>query len=612
MPGFADGPLTDLLTPDSLAGHQLDWAPFPTITDRERWARIPDGIRAEVCDDAETAAAQVWPEITASLWQDYLRTGIRTRYEDAHFGRRQQLTALVCRAGVVGTVDDPLVDRLWALMEESSWCLPPHDPQPLPDVTRPVVDLFAAQTGALVALAHQVLGPALDRISPHLRHRMAAEVDQRILTPYRTRDDWRWFGVERARVNNWNPWINLNVAIAGLCVLDDPQSRRDLLVRIGHSVDTYLACMPTDGGCTEGQSYWTLSAAKVCDLTQVIDQATDGAIAATSLPQVVAAARYPVAMHIDGRFMVQHADGGGRVDQNPQLFARYGRAVDNTELQALARHLRDLPREPGTSRQGNLWERLNEIFDLDHLTAEASPAPYRGVSWFETTQVLTVRERSGTSDGLFLAVKGGHNAEEHNHNDVGSFSIALDGQPLIVDTGANTYTAQTFGPRRYDLWTMQSSWHNLPRINGQDQLSGDQFRAGEVSVTGIEPDAITTSFDAELARAWGSEVGLQSWRRHLELDRHHQLVRLTDHWDLTEPYGLDLPLVCAAAPQVDGATTRVGDLVIDHPGLAARVEIQPIPAGDRLEPTWGRQLWRLVLHPETPQVRGSWQLSFHR
>src|SRR5690606_19724534 len=182
----------------------------------------------------------------------------------------------------------------------------------------------------------------------------------------------------------------------------------------------------------------------------------------------------------------------------------------------------------------------------------------------------------------------------------------------IVDAGVNTYTAETFGPRRYDLWTMQSGWHNLPRINGQDQLPGHQFHAREVTVDGLEPDAVRTSFDAEIAPAWSTEVGLQSWRRRLELDRGEHLVQLTDQWDLVELYGLDLPLVCAVEPHVENQSTTVGDLVITHPGLTGWVEIQPIPAGDRLEPAWGRQLWRLVLHPESPLPQGSWQLTLRR
>ena len=82
--------------------------------------------------------------------------------------------------------------------------------------------------------------------------------------------------------------------------------------------------------------------------------------------------------------------------------------------------------------------------------------------------------------GLTLAVKGGHNGEHHNHNDVGSFVVASDGVPVIVDAGRPTYTAQTFGPDRYAIWTMQSGWHNVPVIGGREQLPGAAHAARDV------------------------------------------------------------------------------------------------------------------------------------
>ena len=47
-------------------------------------------------------------------------------------------------------------------------------------------------------------------------------------------------------------------------------------------------------------------------------------------------------------------------------------------------------------------------------------------------------------------MKGGHNAENHNHNDVGSFVVALGRATPLVDPGSEVYTARTFSPRRYD------------------------------------------------------------------------------------------------------------------------------------------------------------------
>jgi hypothetical protein len=69
-------------------------------------------------------------------------------------------------------------------------------------------------------------------------------------------------------------------------------------------------------------------------------------------------------------------------------------------------------------------------------------------------------------------MKGGHNAEHHNHNDVGSYVVALAGQTPLVDPGAEVYTARTFGPNRYQSAVLNSFGHPVPRVAGTLQATG--------------------------------------------------------------------------------------------------------------------------------------------
>ena len=92
--------------------------------------------------------------------------------------------------------------------------------------------------------------------------------------------------------------------------------------------------------------------------------------------------------------------------------------------------------------------------------------------WLGNLQIMTARRGD-----YFVAMKGGHNGESHNHNDVGSFVIYANGAPLFIDPGVGEYTAKTFSKNRYDIWTMQSGYHNLPQINGFDQKDSKQYAA---------------------------------------------------------------------------------------------------------------------------------------
>src|SRR5919202_1922411 len=69
-------------------------------------------------------------------------------------------------------------------------------------------------------------------------------------------------------------------------------------------------------------------------------------------------------------------------------------------------------------------------------------------AWMPGIQVMTARVKDGSSQGLYLAAQGGHNAESHNHNDVGNFLVYADGKPAIIDVGVETYTAKTFSAKR--------------------------------------------------------------------------------------------------------------------------------------------------------------------
>jgi hypothetical protein len=78
-----------------------------------------------------------------------------------------------------------------------------------------------------------------------------------------------------------------------------------------------------------------------------------------------------------------------------------------------------------------------------------------------------------------IAIKAGHNAENHNHMDVGTYVLVFDEDYPAGDIGAPSYTAGAFD----DDNPARSSWgHPVPRINNTLQSKGIEFR-GEVLET---------------------------------------------------------------------------------------------------------------------------------
>jgi hypothetical protein len=95
-------------------------------------------------------------------------------------------------------------------------------------------------------------------------------------------------------------------------------------------------------------------------------------------------------------------------------------------------------------------------------------------SWFENAGILICRPPEKSTSRLAVALKGGHNNEHHNHNDVGSFVVVLDDKSLLLDPGGEVYTARTFSSRRYESKVLNSFGHPVPLVNGKLQRTGRQ------------------------------------------------------------------------------------------------------------------------------------------
>jgi hypothetical protein len=278
---------------------------------------------------------------------------------------------------------------------------------------------------------------------------------------------------------------------------------------------------------------------------------------------------------------------------------------------------------------------LMTVFGWDAMAAERGAAPPlpRDV-WFpsDDMQLMAARDREGSADGLYVAAWGAHNAQSHNHNDVGNAIVFVDGAPVIVDVGRPTYTAQTFSSKRYDIWAMQSAFHTLPTVNGQMQQDGAAFRA--VNVVYQSGDAMAALM-MDIAPAYPAAAGIAEWVRTVQLERGRQAViadafrlkaptadlsmNLMTPCDVSETDPGTLRLDCARqpAPGALGASKsgRSGgrpDVVV-FARFNARVQqarVERIDLDDRaLTSSWGGHLNRIVLTPREAVQQGTWTVT---
>lgn len=609
---------------------RAEYHPFATVTNRSVWEILPEVARQTLIRHGEDALAKELPPLPATLYLQYAREGNRSRFESVFFERRRLLHRLVLAecAEAKGRFLDGIANTLWSICEESTWCVPAHVGAQkagvgLPDVAEPIVDLFAAQTAVSVAWTLYLAGPELDRVSPHVRRRAALEVQRRILTPVMDRDfGWMGFGSKSrsSRPNNWNPWINASVLTAALTLEEDEARRIQLVHRILRSLDRFLQPYPEDGGCDEGPGYWSRAGGSVLDNLDLLFGATRGRLDVFKNPLIGEMGRFIHRAHIADDWFVDIGDCAAKTGIERELIFRYGRAIQDPQLQAMATSgvtVESLVQAADSIDLGRSLCALRDFHDI--LAGTAARMPFSRDVWLgsEDMQMMMARDREDSTDGFFVAAWGGHNAQSHNHNDVGNCLVFVDGQPVLVDLGAPTYTAKTFSSRRYEIPAMQSSYHNLPTINGVQQSAGQSYAARDVKRTVSETRA---SLTMDIAKAWPKEAAVTSWVRNVELERG-QALSISDTFELKDTHGTtSLNWITPIPVRLDGVgrilmplskgTTAVA-FTFDPAELEA--ELEPIALDDdRLERVWGKQVTRIVLRPKQKIARGSWTVRLSR
>lgn len=619
---------------------RTDYHPYPTIADRKAWSSLPEPVQKAQVERAATLLGFDYPALPATLFLQFSRMGNRRNYERPHFERRGALEILVtgeCIEGKGRFLDD-IVNGIWAICEETYWGVPAHirvqkAGNTLPDAAEPTVDLFAAETGNLLAWTHYLLGDRLDAVSPVVRERIALELDRRILTPLFERDDFHWMGFklrrDQRRVNNWNPWICSNWLATALLMEADEERRQQTVAKIMRAVDNFIDPYPEDGGCDEGPSYWGRAGASLFDNLELLHSASNGEIDVYAESKVQEIGRFVYRVHIDGDYYINFADAPALVYPDAVIVYKYGERIGDEAMMTHGRWLIDRQRlQQGYAAKSdirpiNFQRLLRGLFTVAEVDTAGAQPPFVRDVWLPDIEVMVARDRAGTAEGFFVGAKGGHNNESHNHNDVGNFVVYVDGKPVIVDAGVETYTAKTFSPERYTIWTMQSGYHSLlPTVDGVMQQPGLEYAARTVDYQASEENA---QLSLDIAAAYPLEAKITQWTRTVQLARGAQ-VTITDEYALSET--ANEIIVSVVTPcTVDLSQTGVvrfgertileervsgaGALSYDAGTFTASTETIPI-TDERLGGTWGESLTRVVLKAAKPKQQDRWQFSVTR
>lgn len=499
--------------------------PFPKYNNRKLWQNAANA-RLYIQRGEKALACGAFAAISAADYMRFSADGNRVDFETVYFEKRRRLTDLVmaeCCEGK-GRFSSRIIDGVWSICEESAWQLPAHNAYVrdttqllLPDVTRPVLDLFACETAALLAAVYYLFEGCLGNAGEFIEKRILHELKIRLVTPYLTQQFW-WMGNGDEQMNNWTAWCTQNVLITMFLTPQEKELQKKAVTKAAYSLDCFLKDYGEDGCCNEGAQYYRHAGLCLFGAAQVLSKTAPVAFESIwSLPKIKNIAEYILNMHVSDKYYINFADCSpvaGRCSVREFLFAQ---AVKSEALAAFAAADCRINHQPeGDIARINLYYVLQEAFNLKEAQAYCLPQPMPKDIYYSSVGVFVSH-----CSKFCLAAKAGGNADSHNHNDTGSVTVYKNGLPFIIDIGVESYCKKTFSPLRYEIWTMQSLWHNVVNFDNAQQLAGAEYCAKNVNTAFDETES---TISMSLKAAYDKAARLTEYSRSVKHIKEKEII----------------------------------------------------------------------------------------
>ncbi len=336
------------------------------------------------------------------------------------------------------------------------------------------VELTTALYAHTIAQTLYMMG---DKLSADLRKDAVAEIRKRAFDPVLNKIKTQNDAPENRFIemtNNYNHVCLSGVVGAALTVLEDKYERAVFAYIGEYYSQNGLKGFGDDGYCSEGVGYYNYGFGHYVMLRESLWQATGGKSDLFTAPKVLNIAWYPINIQIINGVSPAISDSrvGAKPDAEIMYYVSRNFGMGLTEYD-------NLTFEGQTD--GN---RISVMMVFPNSASANHPAKKPRSeeqiirSFFDRSSVLVSRPLPGTPCNMGVAFKGGNNAEHHNHNDVGSYTVALGDEIMAGDPGSIPYTADIFNPKfRYTYKTVGSYGHPVPLPAGKEQRPGADAKA---------------------------------------------------------------------------------------------------------------------------------------
>lgn len=461
--------------------------------------------------------------------------GSRVEYETKYFERRDRL---VCAFILYLVYEEEkymqdLIKTIKAILTEISWVVPAHLAGYDENLHYGHIDLFAAETAADLAEILYLIG---DKLPFETKENIMKELDGRTFNSFEERSFW-WEDLK----SNW-------AAVCAGCVgmaymLTKPDKFYEVKERILKVIDNFLSGYGEDGCCIEGIAYWEYGFGFFINFADMLYKFTNGKDDLLHSEKVAKIARYLDYAILREDVALSFSDGsrtysGINIGLYSYLYKNYSDVV-LPKIKTMIYREKTSHCRLSFAVRNFLWS------NPEDYTEEK---PMRVTTKYCADAKWYVAKR----DKYSFAAKAGHNKEEHNHNDVGSFIVATDKGQLLCDLGAMAYTRENFDLKtRYTFLNNSSLGHSVPIIDGKGQHYGEEY-FGEV----IKTDE--NCFEITLHNAY--ETNIKSITRKFRI--FDDKIQLTDSFEDADKHTVTERFVSVIKPEIVSGGIRIGECVL--------------------------------------------------
>lgn len=387
--------------------------------------------------------------------------------------------------------------------------------------------------------------------------------------------------------HNWNLVCNGGIAIGALAVADEePGLAGTLLAQAINSLPTAIASYAPDGAWGEGPGYWEYGTRYLVCVLAALSSALGTDFGLGEAPGLGGTGRFR--LHVTGPtgLFFNYADATPRAADEPSLFW-LARRFDDPAL-ALAGREAALGR---ASARDLLWyDERGTAADLTSLPLDAR---------YQATHLAFFRSAWNDKDAIYLGFKGGDNATNHAHLDLGTFVLDALGQRWATDLGPDDYDLPGyFGAERWTYERLKTTGQNTLTLDG-----ANQDPKAKAPLTGFRSSAdggfaiadLTAGYAGSGAVRVNRGVWLRDNRTRVLIQDEVELSRTAEvAWTMHTPAAVELLTDDRAVLSQGGVTLEAR--LLAPAGAAFTVEDVEIPPPQQPAPDLRRLQVRL---PET-------------